>query len=296
MPKQTAIPSYEEIDATITNDCQFYQTPREMALKAISARLTAAEWSLWTYLQLLDPYGDRIKELPPVSDLAKAVGVSERQIHRALNRLKDLELYYWEPVIIRGQNLAGKRAKEVCRDKSKKSSGDDKLTTSSSQRQSCRDDDKVVFMESKLSPPGQSHLQQPPKPPSANGSSSPQTYSDYSNFIHTLSEDEREIFLEFGRKKAANLPHPPELPDKWVIAHFTELYKQFLASSAGQEAKRAVIASTDWTQHSDWAEWLAMMREGVPRFVALGTCFDNKTRRAIADWADSRGLIWGTES
>lgn len=92
---------------------------------------------------------------------------------------------------------------------------------------------------------------------SSNSSGCPQTYSDYSNFIKTLSESERESFLEFGRKKASNLPHPPELPDKWIAANFTELYKQFLASPAGRAAKQEAIAKKyDWENDPRLMDWL----------------------------------------
>lgn len=115
----------------------------------------------------------------------------------------------------------------------------------------------------------------------------------YQSFINSLSEGERENFWEFGRKKASQLPKPPELPLKWIEANWGELRSQWQETDSGRAAKSG---KTDWTSHPDWSDWLLQMRSGVPRFVALGTCFDNKTRRAIADWADERGLIWGSES
>ncbi len=132
-----------------------------------------------------------------------------------------------------------------------------------------------------------------PEPINSNASSAPQTIQTYSDLIKTLSEGERENFLNFSLEKCKSLPKLPELPMKWIEAHWQELYAQFVSTP---EAVAAAITDTNWTQHSDWEEWLAEMREGVPRFVALGTCFDRKMRRAIADWADERGLIWGTES
>ncbi len=88
MPKQTAVPSYEEIDATITNDCQFYQTPRKMALKAISAKLTAAEWSLWAYWQV-DP---KALNLASPDEIAKKIGDLTEQVRHSAVRLVDLGL------------------------------------------------------------------------------------------------------------------------------------------------------------------------------------------------------------
>lgn len=148
-------------------------------------------------------------------------------------------------------------------------------------------------MESKLSSPGQSCLQQPPKPAPAKDSSSPQTYSDYSNFIQTLSEGEREIFLEFGRKKAANLPHPPELPDKWIAANFTELYKQFLASSAGRAAKQEAIARKyDWENDPRLMDWLHKAYwEGHP--WAVENEFEREERLAFLMWAQKTNAYAG---
>lgn len=95
------------------------------------------------------------------------------------------------------------------------------------------------------------------EPSPCKGSKSPQTNSDYSNFIQTLSDGERESFLEFGRKKAAAMPNPPQLPDKWIAAHFTELYRQFVASPAGREAKKqAITAQYDWHNDPRFNDWI----------------------------------------
>ncbi|MUL39378.1 hypothetical protein [Gloeocapsopsis dulcis] len=133
---------------------------------------------------------------------------------------------------------------------------------------------------------------QRPKATSSKNSSTPQTNKTYTDFIQTLSDNEREKFREFALLKAKNLPKEPTLPERWVEANWQELYAQFKLTTEAA----AYVANTDWTQHPDWKDWLAQMREGVPRFVALRTCFDNKTRKAISDWADERGLIWGAES
>jgi hypothetical protein len=140
--------SYEQLAAEVSNDSSFYQVPKEMALKAIHARLTAADWALWTYVQVFDPHGDRMKQLPEIAKIAQTIGVSERQLQRSLAKLKKLELYDWEPVVIRGQNLAGKKAKELTKQKrDTKSSGESKTTKLSQSGQSCHNQDKVVRIE-----------------------------------------------------------------------------------------------------------------------------------------------------
>lgn len=67
--------------------------------------------------------------------------------------------------------------------------------------------------------------------------SNKQTLSDstaeFSAFLAGLvDEREREKFWDFGRKKAANLPEQPELPDRWVAKYHQELYAQFRATEA----------------------------------------------------------------
>lgn len=59
-----------------------------------------------------------------------------------------------------------------------------------------------------------------------------------------------------------------------------------------QEKAAAVVEETDWTTHPQWESWLLQMRQGLPKFVVFGTCFDRQMRRAIAEWANERKLIW----
>ncbi|MES1026708.1 hypothetical protein ABN584_27850 [Gloeocapsa sp. BRSZ] len=301
MSRTTQCQTFKEI-ATVPNPNMpgvnlegFHQVPNFMAIRAIQAKLTAADWALWSYLQMLDPYGDRMIELPKVSEIAAAIQVSDRQVRRSLARLEELELYLWEPVVIRGQNLAGKQAKELCQRKkeNKLLSRQQKMTDSSAGGQDCPEGDKSVQQMTNLSESRQVCPNQKLKASFDKTSSFPQTNQTYTDFIQTLSDNEREKFRKFALLKAKNLPKEPTLPERWVEANWQELYAQFKLTT---EAAAAYVANTDWTRHPDWEDWLAQMREGVPRFVALGTCFDNKTRKAMSDWADERGLIWGAES
>ena len=55
----------------------------------------------------------------------------------------------------------------------------------------------------------------------------PQTYSD---LIGALDESAQEKFLLFAKKKAASLPKPPTLSNRWIEKNFDELYEQWRAS------------------------------------------------------------------
>jgi len=55
------------------------------------------------------------------------------------------------------------------------------------------------------------------------------TYKDY---INSLSLNQREKFLEFGLRKAAELPKPPALPKKWIARNWQELREEFFTASS----------------------------------------------------------------
>ncbi|NJL10836.1 MAG: hypothetical protein HC908_13540 [Calothrix sp. SM1_7_51] len=130
----------------------FYQIPNSMAIKAIRAKLTAADWALWSYLQMIDPFAIAWLSYPHISEIALAIDISERQVKRSLKKLEDLELYAWEPVVIRGQNLAGKQVRELHQKKKsnvsnikvKNHSDKIKMTELSESGQNYPSDDKIV--------------------------------------------------------------------------------------------------------------------------------------------------------
>ncbi|MBD2215279.1 hypothetical protein H6G27_36415 [Nostoc linckia FACHB-104] len=236
----TVVPDYPMLGIELDG---FYQTPNTMAIKAIRGKLTAADWSLWAYLQMIEPFGDRMVELPRIPEIAEAIGVSERQVKRSLAKLEDLELYRWEPVVIRGQNLAGKQAKEL-RQKKKanqseskpKFSGERKMTELSEVGQDCPELDRIVQTKTELSGVGQFCPTRELESFYSNGSRSPQISQTYTEFIQTLSKDERANFLEFCEEKTKNLSQPVNDIEAW-LAHQNKAgqnrwevyYKKFLA-------------------------------------------------------------------
>jgi hypothetical protein len=113
----------------------------------------------------------------------------------------------------------------------------------------------------------------------------------YLDFLKTLSEGEKEKFLKFGLNKAAELPHPPTLPQRWVESNFQELYSQF-RTKLGE----AIAPSQDWENHPHRDEWIEQIRQGRPRFVALGGPEEERqTRHQFAQWAEANNLVWGAE-
>lgn len=79
----------------------------------------------------------------------------------------------------------------------------------------------------------------------------------YSNFKKTLSEGEREEFLKFGEKKAAQLPNPPTLPQRWIEANWEELAAQWYKSK-GQSSP---VQNAKWETDPRTGNWLAIIEE-----------------------------------
>jgi len=91
------------------------------------------------------------------------------------------------------------------------------------------------------------------KPAQGKNSKALQTIQTIQTFTDSLSETEREKFLEFGLKKASELPKPPALPEKWIERNFKELHVQFR-----KEVSEAILPSQEW---EDWRETLLMQHQ-----------------------------------
>jgi hypothetical protein len=126
--------------------------------------------------------------------------------------------------------------------------------------------------------------------PNKNYSDSPNYDQLYSKFLSSLSQEEREKFLKFGLKKAAELPKPPALPQKWVERNWQELADEF-------EKSNPMTTKTNWSQHPQRDKWIEQIRQGRPRFIVLGGAEEERdVRRQFTEWAEANNLVWGTES
>jgi hypothetical protein len=120
------------------------------------------------------------------------------------------------------------------------------------------------------------------------GDSSNLLTTSYQLFLSSLSDSEREKFLEFGLKKAMELPKPPQLPMKWVERNWQELSAEF---------KKSAPTPVDWSQHPRRDDWIKEIRQGRPQFIVLGgPKEEQETRRQFAEWALVNNLVWGAES
>jgi len=244
MPKQilSLVPDapIEGIDAS-----KFYQTPNWMATKAIQCKLTGADWTVWAFVQMLDPHGDRLKDIPNPQEIGELIGLSPKQVKRSLVKLEELGLYEIEIVKMRGRSLAGAAVKEM----RTKLPDVDKVvqpgTKLSSRRQSCPKKDKSVQPETTLSD-SPSETLAPRDFPSSH------TITDFHKTNQTLSEGEGERNLIFWKSLDSEdktlirryaqtiaipkLPIKPTLPESWISKHCMELFNQMMNDEKFQKS------------------------------------------------------------
>jgi DNA-binding Lrp family transcriptional regulator len=218
MPRQTLCLVPDAPIASI-DPSKFYQTPNHFAMKAIRAKLTGADWCVWSYLQMLDPYGDRMKDLPNPQEIAEAISLSVKQIKRSLVKLEELGFYEIELLQIRGRNLGGATVKES----KAKWSTSDKVVLS---RQSCpvetklSNSDKVVSPETTLS-------KSLPETVTVQAVQISHTSNTYSDLLNTLSEGMRESFEKFCLKKIQECSFKIGSRTAWLNKHGAEYLEEF---------------------------------------------------------------------
>ena len=239
---------------------KFYPLTPETMKRLRKANLSRHEMNLWLYLTELDPYGDRYSLLPNAMEIMTELKMSKATYFRAKARLQELELYDFQEEKVSFRNLTGVS--------------------------------KMRLESQKRDSESQKRDSEPPELLPDKDYSTSQTIQTYSNFIQTLSEKQRENFLKFGLKKAAELPKPPILPERWISVNFAELYLQFRA-----EVGEAISPSQDWANHPRREEWIEEIRKGKGSFIVNGgPSSEKQTRIQFAQWACVNNLVWGLES
>jgi hypothetical protein len=135
---------------------------------------------------------------------------------------------------------------------------------------------------------------QAPEPPASKGFDV--STNLYQIFYNSLSNSERESFLEFGNKLASQLPKVPTLPSKWIAANFEDIRAQWLKSKGVSPAKDAQNAKFD--NHPQREEWLARVRENYADWVfeVPKNSPERAERQAFVDWAYANNLVHEEET
>ncbi|MBD2039693.1 MarR family transcriptional regulator [Microcoleus sp. FACHB-672] len=114
--------------------------------------------------------------------------------------------------------------------------------------------------------------------------------SSYQTFFKSLSESEREKFLNFANKAAEDLPKPPKLPRRWIERNFEDLARQWAkAEGKPQQSPQSQV----WENHPRRADWTAqIVNEGYFPFIsAAGSSAERAERKLFFDWARAAGWL-----
>jgi Fe2+ or Zn2+ uptake regulation protein len=227
---------------------KFYPLQREEWLHACR-ELTPTQRNVLYLVRCSDPYGHGIETSP--TEIARQLSDGDKQVHRstisrALKVLKEKEFIEVEPVInntkvkakgIHYSNQTEEEETVVVSKVAEKTSGiqnnefdSDSVALSEDNRRD-RDATGAITTQQARSRRNTAVLE----PPLDRSSAS------YKNIktTKTLSESERENFLEFAMNKVDNLPNRPALPRKWIEANFNELYEQFCDKNKPTEISQA---------------------------------------------------------
>ena len=184
---------------------KFYPLTSEITTILRQAKLTAAEWRLWSYLIELDPWGDRYEDLPSTLTIMQEVGIKKSTFYAAIAKFQKLELFDFQDKGFAFRNLRGIP--------------------------------KIRKVVQEIGNDSENSENQSSEPLPAKDSNSPQTIKTYSDFKDSLSKSERENFLNFVREEIKDFK--PQIKDleAWLASknqagqnRWEIYYNNFLAS------------------------------------------------------------------
>ncbi|MHC5747780.1 MAG: hypothetical protein ACYTXT_39180 [Nostoc sp.] len=218
---------------------KFYPLTPSMSHKLRKSKLTKHEMALWLYLIEKDPFGDRYWQLPSTLEITAELEMSKASYFRARARLQELELFDFQEQRVDCRNLTGVSKMRL---ESQKRDCESQKRDCESQKRDCESQKRDCESQ---------------KPLLDKNSSTPHTIQTYSDFKNSLSDSERESFLEFAKKKAFQLPNTPQLPQRWIERNFDELRSQWYKSK-GQSSP---AQTTKWENDPRRGDWLAIIEE-----------------------------------
>jgi hypothetical protein len=204
--------------------------------RLLEIKLTAAEWRIWCYLVSLDPFGDRGAKFSP-AELMMKCGVKKTAYFKAKAKFQSLGLFDFKDGTTKVFNLQGGFDRS---NNSTSSQQEEIIESANAESQSAFAESQSANAESQSanaeSQSANAESQNQKTMPEA-GSGSPQTIQTYSDFKKTLSESERENFLNFVSEQIKNLPKQVNDIEAWLANknqagqnRWEVYYNNFLAS------------------------------------------------------------------
>jgi len=232
----------------------YYPLTLELSQKLRGANLTAAEWRFWTYLTEIDPWGERYKDLSPLTIMTECK-MSKPTYYRAKAKFQELEIFDFQEEKVSFRNLMGissLRQSQEFNNSLKNDTASLKNDTASlkndttslkneTEKSKMRLDSQKFNNESSEALPHKgSKVPQTLKTNTdfhkTNQTLSKQTEREQWEFFQkTLSGEELDSFMNFGVHTAKSFKESLtttaiRLPEAWVKKNHQELYKQFLVA------------------------------------------------------------------
>ncbi|WP_242048708.1 MULTISPECIES: MarR family transcriptional regulator [Nostocaceae] len=257
---------------------KFYPLQHEEWLRACR-ELTPAQRDVLYYLRTLDPYSSGLEVSP--AKIAKDLSTPDKLVHRstvgrALKVLDEKGFIDMELLKVKVNILT--KGLHCCDE----ATSCDEATLLPTDNLGDHDATSAIATQQARS----LRNKHEPEPSPDKDSTNPKIYKNYLDFIDSLSEEEREEFLKFGENKAAQLPHPPTLPRRWVEINVQELSAQWYKSK-GQSSP---AQNSKWENDPRTRDWLAIIEETAnPLEFAAG----NAEKIEFVRWAkETKQFSW----
>ncbi len=112
----------------------------------------------------------------------------------------------------------------------------------------------------------------------------------YQIFINSLSDGEKESFLNFGLEKAQKLPRPPELPEAWIKRHWEEIRGEW-EKNLRRQGKTLQAENRKWEDDPRTQEWVnQIIKSGFLAFI-YESGVQNPERQEFFNWARCSGVL-----
>ncbi|MBR8832537.1 MAG: hypothetical protein DSM106950_00455 [Stigonema ocellatum SAG 48.90 = DSM 106950] len=265
----------------------FYPLTEKTLEKLYQANLTAAEWRLWTYLAVTDPWGDCYKDLPNTLTVMQKAGIKKSTFYAAIAKFQEFELFDFQDKGFAFRNLQGvPKVRNVVQKSGQHSEISEK----------CPKPRKLIRKNGTLSKISEHKSSETLH---SNNSSPPQTIKTYTDFKKTLSDGERENFLNFVREKTKDFS--PQINDieGWLAKkNEAEQNRWEVYYDLFQKSQPELVQATQnakWENHPQRDEWLEKIRTmGNFSFRTESGKLDND-RNEFWHWVVDNGLL-GEES
>jgi hypothetical protein len=182
--------------------------------RLLETNLTAAEWRIWCYLVSLDPFGDRGAKFSPAKLMLKC-GIKKTTYFAAKAKFQKLGLFDFKDGVTKVFNLQTQIERTSTSAHSQQAEfieseiSESESEISESESEISESESEISESESEISDV------QVSKPLPDKASKELQTYSDFKD---SLSESERENFLDFVKEKTKNLSQPINDIEAWLAS------------------------------------------------------------------------------